>query len=338
MVFHDLAHVLLVGEERAGRGGVGLDHRVGRDQVRSVDREGRSRFRIHSSLERPSAGGDCDRRSIWGGDRQGRRTSGGISSFFGSEYPNFRDVPYLFALSCCHFRAARRGRGGRGGAGGGREKDVSRDSERANRVNAREWARGITPPARDARSRRAGRARDRALDAVDEVLPRTFLLEHRLVRLRVRHRRRLAEARINRHSSADARSTPSPVLASRVAGDPRRARSAVRARRACPKQAAAASFSSSSLRPRLTRAVSAPPITRLSLFRRERAKTTTSPPRRCARVGRFAVIRSRPTFTPRGHTLTAPPREHQARSSPHRATSSRASRDARARVFRVRAR
>jgi hypothetical protein len=158
------------------------------------------------------------------------------------------------------------------------------------------------------------------------------------VRLRVRHRRRLAEARINRHSSADARSTPSPVLASRVAGDPRRARSAVRARRACPKQAAAASFSSSSLRPRLTRAVSAPPITRLSLFRRERAKTTTPPPRRCARVGRFAVIRSRPTFTPRGHTLTAPPREHQARSSPHRATSSRASRDARARVFRVRAR
>ena len=40
------------------------------------------------------------------------RTSGGISSFGGSTYPNLRVVPYRLALSCCHLRAAGAREGG----------------------------------------------------------------------------------------------------------------------------------------------------------------------------------------------------------------------------------
>lgn len=36
-----------------------------------------------------------------------RTCSGGISSLAGSTYPNFLDVPYLFAFNACHLRAAR---------------------------------------------------------------------------------------------------------------------------------------------------------------------------------------------------------------------------------------
>jgi len=36
-----------------------------------------------------------------------RTCSGGISSLAGSTYPNFLDVPYLFAFNACHLRAVR---------------------------------------------------------------------------------------------------------------------------------------------------------------------------------------------------------------------------------------